>query len=779
MKKYKMLLRAAIRRKRGKLFAIFLMIIMAVLCMGTGITLSHSGTQTLQKEMKRLGFGDFTIWIDGAADQVAEEIKEVPGVEKINVQPLIYAGYEINGTHSDNEGQLLSTENIVPYDFILEDGTNISVKSIESGSIYISPAMKSSFDVEVGDVITFELGRSHGKREFTVAGFFADGFMGSSMIDMKSFLINKDDYDSLTDFLEETTEVDRLGRIGAMLHVFKDSTEDKSSQELLAQINENTGVSLQTEFTYQKETIQSYMLLLQNILSGFLLAFSIVLFLISMVVAGKSIRDEVEEEKKDLAILKAIGMPSKGLRNLYFLLYLGTITLGCLFGAIFIYPMSLLSAKGMVTSTGLLVGISVPVKELFAGLVMCLLLFALFLSTQLAKILKISPMEAIRQRTASSHRSKTKIKGKHMISGMTIREITSKKKSYLGICIIGVILVFFLSIIGKMGNWLGPNGEGLMNAFSVAEHDIGVQPFSQDVPMDEIERVINWYSPVTQKYELAMEEVNLEGLSVTANVLNDTSYFHILEGRACEGNEILITETIAKELNLSVGDTVTVTGSGRKETYEVSGIYQCANGMGNNIGMSMAGFSQIGDTSGFIWCYHYMLEDGAVRDYVMKYLQENYESIDVHTNSWSGLSGIVAMMHGLMITIYMIAAVFVGIAVKLTSDHLLRIESANMAIYKSMGMSNGMLQKSFVLRFTIVTAKGSIMGLILSECLSERLIGRIFASFGIADFTSHVSFTGIVLPAVLVVFMFSLFALMMSSRIKKISIVRLLNENEE
>lgn len=86
----------------------------------------------------------------------------------------------------------------------------------------------------------------------------------------------------------------------------------------------------------------------------------------------------------------------------------------------------------------------------------------------------------------------------------------------------------FLSVIGHMGAWLGPNGEGLMNSFSVAEHDLGVQPLNQTVPMDEIERIINWYSPVVEQYELAMQSVTVNGQEYTANVLDDTKWLHML-----------------------------------------------------------------------------------------------------------------------------------------------------------------------------------------------------------------------------------------------------------
>ena len=79
-----------------------------------------------------------------------------------------------------------------------------------------------------------------------------------------------------------------------------------------------------------------------------------------------------------------------------------------------------------------------------------------------------------------------------------------------------------------------------MNAFSVAEHDLGVQPFHSSVPMDEIERVIHWYSPITKQYELAMESVTVNGQEYTANILSDVKWFHILKGKAPEGKEILV-----------------------------------------------------------------------------------------------------------------------------------------------------------------------------------------------------------------------------------------------
>lgn len=253
------------------------------------------------------GIGSLTIWVSGAGEGLAEEIETIPDVEQVTYQPLIFSGYEVNGSYSDNEGQLLYPDGLVPYRLTDESGNVLPVhesgisegyisgqsasgrsdsgdytSEIAQGTVYISPAMKSAFDVEIGDSIQFELSRKDGIYSLTVAGFFADGFMGSSMIDMKSFLTSKEDYAAMQEIIYDATDVDVLGREGAMLHVFQSQESPLSALDFHRAIQEGTDVSLFTEFSYRQESIMNYMLLLQNILSGFLIAFSFVLFVVCL-----------------------------------------------------------------------------------------------------------------------------------------------------------------------------------------------------------------------------------------------------------------------------------------------------------------------------------------------------------------------------------------------------------------------------------------------------------------------------------------------------------------
>ena len=777
MEMRKMLLLAVMKRQKGSIIGIFLLVWILSACIFSSITLLISGNAYVKGEMERLGFGELTIWVNGEETSLSEQIQALPDVEKAYAQPLIFSGYEINGGYSDNEGQLIVYDGTVDYHFLNADGTQITTPKITDGTVYISPAMQASFDVAIGDTIQFELSRKDGMVSLTVAGYFADGFMGSSMIDMKSFLINTSDYEDMQDILRNAKETDVLGRNGAMVHVFQREDSALTALEFSREIQENTDVSLHTEFSYRQKSILSYMLLLQNILCGFMIAFSMALTVICLIVTGHSLSALIEQNKKDMAALKTIGLPGRQIRNTYLTAY-GSVMLAGLVTGLFCSGMiARILAKGLVSSTGMLVAVRLPIVPVLLVLGVFFLLFTLFLMLRTRRILKIAPVQ-IFQENVGGGAVFSKLRKASLEWDIAMREIQSRHRNYIALCLVAFVLTIFLSVVGCMGSWLGPNGEGLMNAFSVADHDLGVQPFNGDVPMDEIERVINWYSPIRVTYELAMESVTVNGQEYEANVLNDTEWFHLMEGELPDGGSILITETVANELELGLGDMVRVAANGRAEEYSISGIYQCANGMGSNIGMSMEGYSKIGDITGFIWCHHYILEDGAVRDYAMNYLQKNYRGIDVHTNSWSGLDGIVSMMHGLIGVIYLAAAFFILIAVALSTGKLLAYEAGTMAVYKSMGLSARKLRRSFAFRFLIVSAAGTVCGLLVSAVVADGAVGMVFKNFGIGQFRSGFNVLGNILPLLILPALFFLFAWAFSVKLKQVSIINLINEND-
>lgn len=151
----------------------------------------------------------------------------------------------------------------------------------------------------------------------------------------------------------------------------------------------------------------------------------------------------------------------------------------------------------------------------------------------------------------------------------------------------------------------------------------------------------------------------------------------------------------------------------------------------------------------------------------------------MHTNSWSGLDGIVFLMQVMIAVIYLIAAVFICVSVALISGKLLQAETGNMAVYKSMGLSAGKLRLSFSFRFLAVAAAGTAGGIILSAVFADDIIESVFRSFGIGDFRAGFSIMGTLLPFTVIPVLFFLFAGAFSARLKQVSIVTLIMENDD
>ena len=778
MKKIQMLLRAAWRNQKASIVGIALLVAILSLCLFTSVTLYTSGEASVSAEMDRLGFGDLTVWVSGMETELKTELEALPDVESVKVQPLIFAGYELNGHYSDNEGQMIVADEATAYRLMTESGEHVPISAVAPGSVYLSPVLRESFGAKAGDTLHVELSRSGGNVELVVAGYFEDAFMGSSMIDMKSFLISPSDRDSMLQTIDSAADYDVLGKRGAMLHVFRKESSALRDTDFLQQLWDGTSLSRHTEFSYTRAAILRYMLLLQNILSGFLMAFSVVLLLVCMVVVSHSLSAAIEHSKRDIAIMKTIGLSGHSIRGAYELLYGGGFLLGIAAGLLPMLPVSRAIALGMVNSTGMLISVQPPALLIAVILGALFIGFTLFLFARTARILAVSPMQTIRQ-SGGGRVVKSPIRKRTLCADIALREVLSAKRKYVGICLIAALLTVFLSVIGRMGAWLGPNGEGLMNAFSVADHDLAVQPLNDTIDMDEIERVINGHSPITERYELAMQSVTVGGREYTANVLDDVGYFHVLEGTVCGENEALITYNVANEQGLAIGEEIQISGGGRRGTYTVSGIYQCANGMGANIGMSRDGYAKIGDVSRFIWCRHYLLENGNVRDAAMKFLQDNYRGIDVHTNAWSGLEGIVSLMRLLIGLIYAIAALFILIAAALIASKLLRSETYNLAIYRGIGLSAASLRRAFALRFLMAAAIGAVIGMLFSAAGADEIIGGIFRLFGIGAFRSRFSALGTLLPPLAVAALFFGFAWLFSAKIARISLAKLLSENDE
>lgn len=787
----KILLRAGLKKQWQSVMTIGILFMLMTISIITAITIRINSSEYIMSEMRRAGFGDETVWISmdssnssyhETIEGIVNEISSMDEVENVKAQQLVFSGYSVGNQRSDDEGQLISyqPEN-VEYKFLSDDlSEHVQIENIRTGEIYVSPTFSSNFNASIGDTVSFRLSRNGESRAFKIAGYFEDPFMGSSMIDMKSFLICKEDFESIVSAIQKANSFQVLGRAGAMLHVTQKADAFVNASELSGRIQSNEKISRYVEFSYSNGSMEGFMMILQNILAGFLVVFAIILGIISVLIIGHSISNSIEQDYRDMGILKMIGGDSILLRKLQMIQYgIGMLT-GFFVGIAASFVLSNTISSKMTTFAGLKIPSHIPVIFLSMIFAILLLGFLIFIYFKTKKIMDITPVKAMKGKIEIHPFvvGRNKIHFSTLSLNLSLRQIGMNKKKYVGIVIVSMLLSILLVIVGKMNLWLGPNGEGLMDSFSVAEHDIGVQP-NHSINLEQVDDVIGKYAEVTDTYELAMQRGTVNGVAYTLNVLDEPEWYHIVSGRTCETDEeILVTEYVASDLGIKTGDSVTV-GSGTKSAkYSVVGIYSCANEMGANVGMTKEGYARIGDVTAFIWCHHYVLSNSEHNETIMKELQSLYPmDLDVHTNSWSGLSGIVNIMHLLTIVMLVIVLIVIVVGVILTISKLIQTEQRDMAILESIGLTIKSIRFSFMLRFLIAAGIGIFIGGIISGFFGDLIVNALLSSFGISDFYAAFSVVVNLLGPVFVMCLFSMTAYLYAVRIKKLDVIELIKDN--
>ena len=780
----KILLKANLKKQKGGLVGIFLLILLASAALGTVLTIWLNSDSYIQSEIERAGFGELTIWVSGIPEGagLTSSIEQLQEIERVEAQALIYSSYTANGQESDSEGQMIlyrPEEN--RYRFFRDDlsGYKQQPDKISSGEVYVSPSMVSMFGIQLGDEITFPIARAGQNLTLTVKGFYEDPFMGSSMIGMKGFLISEADRNAALSILQDAG-IDALARDGAMLHIFPISGRKWNMSELNSLINEKTAVSQYSEDVHSKDTMAGFMVILQNAFSGLLLAFVLVLLFVVMIVISHSISSTVESDTVNMGILKTIGFTSKKLRLIQFYQYLIPTAAGMVSGLIFSVPLSRLGSSMTLTTTGVQIPTKLPAVWLTLSFAAVWLLIMGFVVWRTEKIGRIKPMQAIRKETEKvcfdPERTLSAF-GKCLHLRLALRQLISGKRRYISALNVAVLLVFFASLIGRMDAWLGSDGKGMMDAFNPADHDIGVQSFG-DLTQEEFENMIRSYTDITDTYVLAMPSVAVNGVDYTANVIDQPERFHLLEGRTCTAeNEIVLTEFVAADFGVSIGDTVTVRGDSGSGEYIVSGIYSCANDMGNNVGMSKEGYLKVGRDYPNLWCWHYFLTDSSRKSVIIKALEDAYGGdVHVHENTWPGLFGIISAMRMLMAFMYGMVTVFILIVTVMTGSKILVSEQKDLGIYKAVGFQTSRLRLTFALRFGITAVIGAVIGMILAALLTDSLVSAVMKLAGISNFASALGLGSIFLPMGVVILLFTAFAYFAAHRIKKVSLTVLISE---
>ncbi len=779
--KYFNLLRADMKSQKGSLIGIFMLILIITVSLCAVISVWSNSNDYEKERIEGVEYGDIAYWLPEIPnrEELAAQVEALDEVERVEVQEIIvFHRYFVQGETEGVEGSihLLTWEDCGQnYRIYREDmeGFREKPEELKDGEVYVSSSFCAIYDVQAGDTLELTAQEGGPAEVFKIKGFFEDPVAGSAMMGMKQIFLTQNDMRKLSGQLDEAGENAQGQRLN-VFHLFRVKDSALSAGEFQKIVNAGTDLAAEAGFSYGKETIMGFMLILYNIFAGFLLVFVMVLLVVAMLIAGHSISSGIEQNYVNMGILKAIGYTRRDLRIVWLLQYLFVIVCGMGIGI----PLSTLVVRKInrltVTVTGLLVPSPIPVGKSLLALGAILLVIIAFICVKTAKISRITPIRAIRGGAEDVYfksRFMAPIRKGGLHFWLAYRQLISGKKQYISACLVASLLVFFLSLTARMDAWIGPDGKGLMDSFSASRYDLGIRCTDEGMA-EEIEGILEERAGIVDSYQFVMNRASVGQIEYLMNIISEPEYFNLHLGRSClYRNEIVVTQGVADELRIGIGDTVSVAFGGKELDFIVSGIYQCANDMGENFGISKEGFERFREPEVEEESYYtyYLFQDTSVTEETAQFLKETYgERIFIDENMWSGVDIIVLALSALMVFMYLVTIVFILITVTLTGSKILYKEQHDLGIYKSLGYSSGKLRLAFSLRFGIVSAAGSVLGILLSAVLTDPLASAMLKMCGISRFASSLTPFRMALPAMIVSALFFLFAWYAAGRVKKV-----------
>lgn len=769
------ILKANIRRQKGSFFSIFILMFIVSLCLNAVLTISINSYKSDAESLEYAGFGDMLVLLDGRGvdkgDELIRRVENHSEVEKVQKVPAVCGNFkEINGKKSSNSVMIIPyDEKVLNYHIFNKEGTGYidTPQRLKEGEMYLPICYTNTYGCKVGDKITFRM--SDRDESYRIKGFFEDPFMGSSMMGIKTLLTSDADIEKMQK--EAAAGTERSLNEGMMMNIFQKENSSLSYLRFEQELNKDTDVAGYAWLTLGTEQSMGFMMILVKIFSGSLMVFIVLLLIITLIIMSHSIGSSIEMEYVNLGILKALGVSQGKLKLILMLQYLLGAASGALLGIPFALPVIKAVNQIMVPVVGFLTPNHLAFLPCIGAMMGIMGFLVLFIWLKMYRLKHITPVRAIcggRENIYFSNPLQMPVRKKGMSFWLAIRQLTSNGKQYVGAGIITGLLVFFMIMVGHMNSWMGADGDELAAVFDAEEHDLWIQYYDTSL-QEEVEEKIRSYSEIEKQYQVQNVQLMLDGCKIVCFVCEaPEEIISVLEGRTClYDNEILITQFVADNLELQIGDTVMV-GEGEKEAeYIVSGIYQCGNDLGNNFAMSKAGYERIGSQ---ILGEAYRLKHPEKAEEIGKELNKIYDTKirAAYENGFNGMEAIVAAVEGLSALVYVLALIFVLVVISLVCGKVFAKEQQDNGIYKSLGFTSKNLRLQFALRFTMVSLLGSGVGVILTLLLMNKCFGVMLYYVGISQIDSTIEWIHVFIPVGIMAVVFFLFSYWKAGKIKKV-----------
>lgn len=616
------------------------------------------------------------------------------------------------------------------FDYLL----NLEGKVITAapGEIYVPVSYQKDGTAKLGDTVSI-----YGCK-FLVAGFLRDSQMNSLLASSKRFLIHESDYLQLENYGSKEYLIEFL---------FKDKQDINAFEQDYALANlEKNGPTL----TYP--LFQMLNAILDGIMIGVLLLVSILVVAISFMCIRFTLLAKIEEDYREIGVLKAIGLRLTDMKKIYLVKYAAITAFSCILGVL----LSVGLRGKLLENIRLTMGESVYSSWAYFfgvfGVTLVFLTMVAYVNQVLNRFKKISPAQAIRfgmnQEKRSKNRRFTLCHNELLPTNvfLGIKDVFTRKKLYITMLLVFIIASFIMIVPQNLYHTIAKESFKTYMGIGQSDLRIGVlQTKNMKEKADEITQIltkdedVSSYTVLTTKvFPIQRSDGSIETMKIELG--NHTTFpLEYVKGRTpVSENEIALSKLNADELGKVVGDTVILLSEGIKKELKVCGIYSDITNGGKT---AKAVFTD--DSADIMWCsidvkflgttiiakkvmeYKELLPYAKVSDikeFMLQTFGPTIRSIQ--------MVSVVSLLIALLISFF-IALLFIKM--------LITKERYDIAIMKSFGFTTNDITMQYITRSMFLLFMGLTIGIFMVNTFGEALAGMIIRLLGASAFRFDVN----------------------------------------
>lgn len=620
---------------------------------------------------------------------------------------------------------------------------NQQITHIGENEMYLPLKVMDTNNLKAGD--SLYLCKEDEKTEFVIAGSCKDALLGADMMGSVRILVSEEGYEKVKEYS------DLKGMIYSVKAEKLEKLEEDFNQE-----------DIKKMFSGNRDLIKMTYVM-DMVIAGMLLVVSICLIVISMIILRFTIVFTLNEEFREIGVMKAIGVSETQIRGIYLTKYLMLAIVGAGIGFFAGIPFGKMLLAQVSRNMVMETEGNIWLLSLACAMGI-LLIVVLFCYRCTGRLKKFSPIDAIREGSNGERFTKKglmKLEKWHgsPVSFLALNDILSKFRSFVVLLLIFTIGILLIIVPVNTANTL--KSDKLVAWFGMQESDICMLNEEED------NRIIReeGRAGIKDNFKEMEEALKKQGIPVKVSQevhfnfrvsMGEKSYNAFClqgTGNTAEGykyeegtapkyeNEIAMTKMTAGHIGAELGDTVTITMGEEKKEFVITGYFQSMNNMGEGIRFSEKAEVDYSYTSGsFARQLTYTDEpDEKELEARKEKIADLYPEYTVYTcgeylsDMMGGISDTLDTVKQFIVIVIMAINMLVTILVSRT---FLAKERGEIGMLKAIGFNNSVLIRWQVLRIGVILVLSVILGALLATPVAQISTGKVFEMMG----ATHIEF---------------------------------------